>query len=1004
MFFYYQVSGGQDPWRPGLLDARTQVIEEHQPRYVTALALSRTIESGLAADELDKITYSGPFYVDFDAKELETAITQVNLFLDKLEAKGVKLSTLSLYATGGRGFHIEVPMETFIAKAAKTGMPHLPHIYKELAYQLYVDTLDLRVYTAKRGRMWRTVNVQRENGLYKVPVLVHEVRAMTPDLYAELCAAPRKVLPAVAYSAVKGDPKYVPEPDAPELAHDFAVLFAEALLKVKDGAAKRKKNAKQLEILAKFKGEFPPTLKAVLANQSLREDAGWNQIAMQIAITANGLGMDHDKVIEAAQPLLQGHAGDGRRYNTPTKREEELRAQLAYTADNPCYQFAVGAIKAILVEGTPAFDLDGVTDERTIKDLEAALVERQQASVELEGEEGENQGEIVDEAELERGIVVGRNGIRQKTKEGWVTWAQVGFDRVSLIMRAVSGKPMLFEADMFMRGAPRGRVQIPLETFLSRQKFHAFITAETGASFQGSDATVQAIQEAMVQKARLYAMSNKHEYALTREGLDVVEMSGNYEVPQEASAPFPVWVTVNGCEAPARISNAGLSFTFKGDPNPAGMHKTDLKAAPPLEEVCDQPQLRDLLHAIFNMNRPRAIGPMLGWLAAAHGRMFYHHIRGAFPLLGVAGEAGAGKTTTLRALGKLHFFKVELPEVAAFGATPHAIEEAVLSSCSVPVCLSEYKPRTANPERLERLRSTFRSAYDNGTIRKGGGVQNVGTSAREISDRKLSGPIAYVGIALENETELVERTVQCVFDKGGHAGREKHMAVVQRDAKLLSSVGREITRLLLASTIEEFRDSFEADYKIVHEKMYTGNNSRIVYNYAIALHGLTMLQEVLSAFGLGFEDDFDVLRTAVLEGPISLGGDVVLTTSSKGTPIYEAKAEAAKALSTLAVMSLTGRMDDSTYLKIGTDYKVYEANGEEILELCVPFAYAKLEEWSARHRRPMLYDSEESFRFALKNFIAFMDATPVEMTEVEGVYRFRLAEMRRAQVSAFRKK
>jgi len=45
-----------------------------------------------------------------------------------------------------------------------------------MAYKLYVDTLDLRVYSAKRGRMWRTPNVQRENGKYKVPISLGEAR------------------------------------------------------------------------------------------------------------------------------------------------------------------------------------------------------------------------------------------------------------------------------------------------------------------------------------------------------------------------------------------------------------------------------------------------------------------------------------------------------------------------------------------------------------------------------------------------------------------------------------------------------------------------------------------------------------------------------------------------------------------------------------------------------------------------------------------------------------
>jgi hypothetical protein len=30
-----------------------------------------------------------------------------------------------------------------------------------MAYELYVDTLDLRVYSTRKGRMWRAPNVKR---------------------------------------------------------------------------------------------------------------------------------------------------------------------------------------------------------------------------------------------------------------------------------------------------------------------------------------------------------------------------------------------------------------------------------------------------------------------------------------------------------------------------------------------------------------------------------------------------------------------------------------------------------------------------------------------------------------------------------------------------------------------------------------------------------------------------------------------------------------------------
>ena len=204
---------------------------------------------------------------------------------------------LRLYATGGRGFHIEVPWELFLPKPPKAGVQRLPQIYREMAFELFVDTLDLRVYSARKGRMWRTANVARENGKFKVAISFDEALAITVEDYGTLCSAPR---PA-------------PTPTPPALCQRLAVLYAKAESKI-EGAAKRKKGAKKdFELLARFKGEFPPTLQRLLAGEGVAETAGFHQIAMQVAITANALGKTDAYVLEAATGLIENHVSDGHR-------------------------------------------------------------------------------------------------------------------------------------------------------------------------------------------------------------------------------------------------------------------------------------------------------------------------------------------------------------------------------------------------------------------------------------------------------------------------------------------------------------------------------------------------------------------------------------------------------------------------------------------------------------------------------------------------------------------
>ena len=116
-------------------------------------------------EDIDALKYSGPMYFDLDGEDIETVIEKAKNLMGKLIGDyDFNPNALRMYATGGRGFHFEIPWETFIPKPSKQGISRLPAIYREMAYELYVDTLDMRVYSARKGRMWRTPGVKRENG------------------------------------------------------------------------------------------------------------------------------------------------------------------------------------------------------------------------------------------------------------------------------------------------------------------------------------------------------------------------------------------------------------------------------------------------------------------------------------------------------------------------------------------------------------------------------------------------------------------------------------------------------------------------------------------------------------------------------------------------------------------------------------------------------------------------------------------------------------------------
>ncbi len=114
-YHYVQYVGGEEHWSAIPVSQRYHVETEERPTYMTVLAVSKLVED-LPHDEKMKLTYSGPLYFDWDSVDETLVIEKVNQFLDKFEEMGFDLAMCRLYATGGKGYHMEVPMTCFMEK------------------------------------------------------------------------------------------------------------------------------------------------------------------------------------------------------------------------------------------------------------------------------------------------------------------------------------------------------------------------------------------------------------------------------------------------------------------------------------------------------------------------------------------------------------------------------------------------------------------------------------------------------------------------------------------------------------------------------------------------------------------------------------------------------------------------------------------------------------------------------------------------------------------------
>jgi hypothetical protein len=122
--------------------------------------------------------YTGPLYFEFDAARAADALNDLRRCVQLLDVElGCPPEAVHAWHSGGRGFHATIPARVI---GAEGGHPLLPRIYAAIIGRLFPEqiapTLDRRVYSAGKGRMWRLANRRRtDTDRYKVPLSMGEV-------------------------------------------------------------------------------------------------------------------------------------------------------------------------------------------------------------------------------------------------------------------------------------------------------------------------------------------------------------------------------------------------------------------------------------------------------------------------------------------------------------------------------------------------------------------------------------------------------------------------------------------------------------------------------------------------------------------------------------------------------------------------------------------------------------------------------------------------------------
>ena len=939
-YFFMQLEGKESKWIECLSDRREAMVKEHQPAFSTVLDLN------LVPDDNDwsKVKYRGPFYADFDAgDDLPLVCEKFKDFLTKLFTElDFDLSQAKLFASGSKGFHIEIPQECFIQKVPTAGITWLPYIYRYMAQELAVETLDFAVYTGKKGRQWRTTNVQRENGMYKVPLTLDEAMEMTPEIYRELIKAPR--------------PEPVPAP--PVINSKFAMLFDRSKVKIASQMrSKKKRMEKSNELLDPWKkaGKAPPTMAKIMAGEDLNDAVGFQSIAMQLAIYATAMGMDRKVFLDSCDGLCRNHVSDSYRYNSYRKRQDELARMFDYMLQDDLYDFDVGPVVRLLKPGTSAADL-GVMDRYDAEDEPAETAT---------GDDGDGDSKPAKDPGMDimrgvrRGFFMNSEGMFRRQGDNDEPICRAVLRNVEAFYDVEAKEFRGYEFDIIVGGARIGRKLLSADAFTSATLLKKFFGG-LQVSYQGGEIETSALLDIMAEKAA----RGGRVYTYPREGLFVLDHP-------EKTKRQPVICYLTQEVFLTKLPETDPDY-FRLRYKPAEAVSTyliDIHKAPALSQDM-KPYAADLL----SFNHPEVVANMIGWFIAAHYRSFFLYKFKQFPLLQVFGQAGAGKTASVAMASRLHWHIQPVSITSAATFTNFTLDSKVNSSHSAPIIIDEYKPRELRHirGRYEKIKDVLKATYvggetgNRGTVNKGAGESHL-----SVIKATCAAPLVFMTEAVENETAIIERSVvvklMADFKTPERTTSFERLVELDDGKDTISAIGKRVVEKgmnfdfdTFAEIIKEIRARLKTKLPTISGDEMASLADRMIFNTAVIIYGLMIWKEIYEE--MGWHDLAANIQTLI---------DYKYDRSDKAEDIKIAKIYGKSEISkVVASLSIASREVDTPYeLRLGKDYLVDSG----WVEFKVDRAYAVYRLRCAAMRETPLFDNQDAFKVALYSYGPVID-------------------------------
>lgn len=800
MYVHYQQAidpkNSREPWKIVKLGLENEVPDM---KHMTVFAVSNFPLDGnddtFIWEDQTYIPLQGlPFDID---GPLPQAIAEMQSLLDVLVKHGVDLSYVRVYASGSKGFHVNVPFEYF-GQASLKGVKFLPQIFRsmvaKLAEQAGLKLLDMNMYKGKRGQMLRVANALRQDGKYKVPLTVAEARTITHETYAHYTSAPRYLdVPALPKEAI-----------APGLTALYNRAKESVGTVLHNGT---KTQSVPSEVLAKLGDSTVPRCVQWIMEGDRCKAESFNAAAMQIEIYLTKSSLTAERAEEVREQVARNVKSD--RMRSFEDRRSHLR-ELTRTVDRESYQFSCGAMRKMLM------------------DHPCAGCPIQQAQV--------------DQIEERTGLQVLPSGYFVSGPNGVSKEIMNFVLEPAAVLIATTGTHRQQEAYEFVakrEGREVQRLVVHRSQWDSSDAFKAVMNIVPNGVVKANNDQIMELKRILTSETtEVDVMEVTHEAGIHRH---TVYKGGPLATAGDVDFDTNVWVEPGWSR---NALNGMNTHQWAGKGGETVIQFQNLDSATPQDPEC-----ADMLSSLLTLYRPEVIGTLLGWTVACNLKHHLMTIGNEFPLMHLYGPPGSGKTKTAQVVTALAGADYRKAPMVMNNSTPYPLKEALSSTTTVPRIFDECRPAGfSNPRHWLMVRDLLKAAYQGsematGTVRAGSNRIQA-TSADSIRMRALA-PVIYTSTEETDDDELVSRSIALRF---GQDPTSQAQAAAGFEAILLSGWVPlfRLGRLLVMSALKLSQDDVSERLQFAMNHTPGGMLGRLRKNLGVVLLGQGFLREVLS--------------------------------------------------------------------------------------------------------------------------------------------------------------